>query len=65
MAKQKFTTFTPREKPPKRPRVHTKSVNKRKPNVKQHELHAISCGSKMLFDSILKSHPADFHFNAI
>ena len=35
MAKQKFISFTPREKPPKRPRVHTKSVNKRKPNQKQ------------------------------
>ena len=35
MAKQKFTTFTPRDKPPKRQRVHTKSINKRKPKQKQ------------------------------
>jgi len=35
MAKQKFVSFTPREKPPKRPRIHTKSINKRKPKQKQ------------------------------
>tara|TARA_R110002167_G_scaffold122168_1_gene300615 strand:- start:230 stop:361 length:132 start_codon:yes stop_codon:yes gene_type:complete len=28
MAKQKFTTFTPREKPKKRPGIHKKSQNK-------------------------------------
>jgi len=28
VAKQKFTTFTPREKPKKRKGVHTKSPNK-------------------------------------
>jgi hypothetical protein len=28
MAKQKFTTFTPREKPAKRKGVHKKSLNK-------------------------------------
>ena len=34
MAKQKFVSFTPREKPPKLG-VHTKRVNKRKPKQKQ------------------------------
>ena len=29
MAKQKFTNFTPRPKPPKRPGVHKKSRNKK------------------------------------
>ena len=28
MAKQKFTHFVPRDKPPKRPRRHKKSLNK-------------------------------------
>jgi hypothetical protein len=28
MAKQKFTNFVPRPKPPKRPGVHKKSMNK-------------------------------------
>ena len=28
MAKQKFTNYTPRPKPPKRPGVHKKSKNK-------------------------------------
>lgn len=28
MAKQKFTSFTPRDKPPKRRGVHKKSMNK-------------------------------------
>jgi hypothetical protein len=28
MAKVKFTHFVPRPKPPKRPRVHKKSLNK-------------------------------------
>ena len=30
MAKQKFTHFVPRPKPKKRPRRHTKSLNKSK-----------------------------------
>jgi hypothetical protein len=30
MAKQKFTHFVPRDKPKKRPGVHTKSLNKHK-----------------------------------
>jgi len=28
MAKQKFTTYVPRPKPPKRPRRHKKNLNK-------------------------------------
>ena len=28
MAKQKFTHFVPRDKPPKRPRRHKKNLNK-------------------------------------
>jgi hypothetical protein len=35
MAKQKFVSFTPRDKPPKL-RVHTKRINKRKPKVKKY-----------------------------
>jgi len=30
MARIKFTHFVPRDKPPKRPRRHTKSLNKSK-----------------------------------
>ena len=34
MAKQNHTAYVKRDKPPKRPRIHTKSVNKNKPNKK-------------------------------
>ena len=35
MAKQNHTAYVKRDKPPKRPRVHTKSINKNKPKTKQ------------------------------
>ena len=36
MAKPKFTDFIPRDKPPKRPRRHTKSIGKRIPKNKKY-----------------------------
>ena len=35
MAKQNFSMYTPRDKHKKRPRIHTKSINKNKPKTKQ------------------------------
>ena len=35
MAKKNYIAYVKRDKAPKRPRIHTKSVNKNKPKTKQ------------------------------